>query len=469
MMFSRWSEPDKERLFRLVVVMALIFAIVWAGRNFLTSPRPWLDEGIYVQVSRHLVETGHFGLPIEPGKDISLGYVTVGFPVLVPVAIAFSVFSVSLTVARVVAVAFLLLAIASSALLVRRLYGRRAATWTALLVATFPPLFGHGKNLLGEVPGLAYLFVSLLLYDRSPFFFGIVFGLSVASKPTFLPLVVALGLASFIAIRKGETTWRIVGQRFLGVGLMGIVWVWTQFRSEGFVGVLGHYANPYHLENMRHVILTNAVGFITHTTPIHFLALALIVAIGFFLRRIRRLRSVEWILLVFIVLIWASYFRTAGWYRYFFPAHLPLLVLFPAALAMIASRTRLIRPWVISFACLALLSVNIAMLAKDPVPLYGAEWQDVVATVASKGSDVDVMYLTAPEIAVFHPTESFRQYLDITDALHLGTSALERAKTTPPDLLVVGKRTSQIEPLLAGFTSEREYSHYSIWTRKEKK
>lgn len=469
MNMNNWPASEKDRVFRLVVVVMVGFALVWTLRNFLTSPRPWLDEGIYVQAARHLVETGRFGIPIEPDADTSLAYVTVGFSVIVPVAFAFSVFGASLSVARAVALVFLLIAIVSSAVFVRRLYGRRAGAWTAVLVGTFPPLFGHGKNLLGEVPGLAYLFLSLLVYDRSPFVFGLAFGLAVAAKPTFLPLLPALLVASWFAVRKRETTWRAIGQRFLGTGLVLIVWIWTQFRGEGLVSVFGHYANPYHLQNMREVILTNLFGFFQNTTPLHLLLLALIVAVGFFAHGVRRLRPVEWVLVVFAGMIWASYFRTAGWYRYFFPAHLPLLILAPAALRMVSARIRAFRPWMGSMICLALVGVNIAMLIKDPAPIYGTTWRDVVAAVAEKGSEADVMYLTAPEIAVFHPSESFRQYLDITDALHLGTSALQHAKTSPPDVLVIGKYTPQIEPLLSEFTREREYSHYSIWTRKEER
>ncbi len=466
MSLREWPDTEKERLFRLCLAAALVFAIAWVSRDFLTSPRPWMDEGIYVQAARHLVESGRFGLPIEQGKDISLGVVTVGFPVLVPVALAFSVFGASLCVARVVAVLFILLAIASGAYLIKKLHGRRSAVWSLLLVATFSPLYGHGKNLLGEVPGLAYLFVSLLLFESSPFLFGIFFGLAAASKPTFLPLLPALAVALWIAVRRGQVNIRRVGRMTAGISLMLLAWVWTQFRSEGFVGVLGHYANPYHLENMTRVVLANVNGFVTHATPLHFLALAAIAAVGFAWRGIRRLRAVEWILAIFILLIWASYFRTVGWYRYFFPAHLPLLLLAPAMLRVIASRVRIVRPWLVNAVCVALLAVNVFTLAKDPAPAYGTAWQDVVAAVAAHGPNADVMYLTAPEIAVFHPDESFRQYLDITDALHLGGAALAHAMKDPPDLLVVGARTPEIEPLLSRFHLEREYSNYSVWTKK---
>jgi 4-amino-4-deoxy-L-arabinose transferase-like glycosyltransferase len=71
------------------------------------------------------------------------------------------------------------------------------------LVATFAPLYGNGKNVLGEVPGLLFVLLFLLCVryiesgkstERLFLFAGLMLGLAVVTKPIFLLLLPVVGL-----------------------------------------------------------------------------------------------------------------------------------------------------------------------------------------------------------------------------------------------------------------------------------
>ncbi len=195
MFYARWSEEERDRLFRGALFLIGLGVLLWARVNLLDSPRPWFDEGIYLQAAKNIAERGVFGIQLAPNRFESLSFVTVGYPLLVPLAAVFKMFGVSLESARWMMVAFLIGCVLLAGLLAKRLYGRRAGVIAALLLATFPPMYGNGKNVLGEVSGLFFLFGAALLllsiergkkaWQRFAFA-GAWLSLTLATKPSFL-------------------------------------------------------------------------------------------------------------------------------------------------------------------------------------------------------------------------------------------------------------------------------------------
>ena len=122
-----------------------------------------------------------------------------------------------------------------------------------------------------------------------------------------------------------------------GIAIPLLIWFYTllpsNFTFDYLVRTLQLYRNPYNAEG---TILVNFLRFFKESTPIHFALLL----VAFFLSKIfikpRKWLRLEIILTVFVVLDFIFYLKTAGWYRYFFPAHVLLFVLFPPALGSIA-------------------------------------------------------------------------------------------------------------------------------------
>lgn len=136
------------------------------------APWPWFDEGLNVGTAATLLRAGAYALPDGEALRIFDPAIQTGPTVIVPVALAFAAFGVGFTQARLVIVAFALIAVVGYWLLARRLLGRRAgwlavallAAGTAEPMASFIPM---SRQVLGEVPALAYLLLGMLIWLRA--------------------------------------------------------------------------------------------------------------------------------------------------------------------------------------------------------------------------------------------------------------------------------------------------------------
>ncbi len=447
--------------YRWIVLLSAIGMAVFAGIQLFDSPRPWYDEGIYLQAARQVSERGIFGIPLSPTESAPLTYITVGYPLLVPLAAVFGLFGASIETARLFMLGVMLLVLVAGSYLMRRMYGVRAGAWAAVLLATFAPFYGNGKNVMGEVPGLLYTLLAchaLLTIERGkkdwkPWaVLGSCAALACATKPSFLVLIPAMLFGVWMIIKKQQTSGKelAAGAMAFMIG-MGIWWK-TQFGMAGG-NVLGHYANPYGLSDLAGVVLKNIGGFFTDATPLYFLALA--IGVGTLLWRHRqKLTSVEVVLAVFVLLTWAAYFRTAGWYRYFFLAHVLLILWIPMAMLSFKKCGQ---------AVLAVcLIAQLFMIAKDPFPLYGAHWREARTYIQSLPKDARVLYSNAPEFAFFANELNYTQDLRITERVRLEPVSEEPQNF---NVLFLGPNSSIQPP--NGFYLEKSFGDVKLYTRTQ--
>src|SRR3989344_8241181 len=146
-----------KKLESLVFVSVIFFALFFGTFRLSESPSVWYDEGFYVQSATNLAVSGQFGMHIVPDKIEQLSHITVGYPLIFPLAFSLKVFDTNILAARGLMVFFIVALLISAFFLIRKLYGSHYALGLLLLLATFPPLYGNGKSVLGEVPGLFYL------------------------------------------------------------------------------------------------------------------------------------------------------------------------------------------------------------------------------------------------------------------------------------------------------------------------
>lgn len=183
-------------------------------------PRLWFDEGWNLSVARILAETGVYA-ERELGQLVAADVLSVGPPVIVPLALGFRAFGVGLWQARAPGILFTALAFALLYGLACRLYNRRIAGAT-LFVALFmtgahihlhPILLG--RQALGETPALAYLLIGYAALaggwrERPGLIAVSVLGwsLGLASKPQTLPFFLAsLVVPLIVAAVRREGRW----------------------------------------------------------------------------------------------------------------------------------------------------------------------------------------------------------------------------------------------------------------------
>ncbi len=425
-----------------VAFFIMLFVVVMCFWQLTTNPPVWYDEGIYHQVVRNLATDHRYGLYLGAGEYTDMGFVSVGYPVFFPAAISAVLFGNGVVVLRMVAVAFLIGFVLLFYLLTRRLYGSYVATWSLALLATFSPLYGNGKTFIGEVPGLMYLMAGCLFLLPSPrstrphvrvVGAGLFLGLAASSKPLYLLLLPALAAAvlfhyrSYLSNRFGQI-------RLLLLGFGGIValfiWFATQFGLPSDRGaLLQHYRNPNAVAATGSVIVANAKRFVTEATPAHFaglLGLALVLLIIKYKKR-QPITEVEVVLIFFSLLTVAFYVRTAGWYRYLFPAQAVLFLFFPSTLQALITRFKAIEPfarYMVAAVCTLLLLVQIYPFYQERLK---ARTDDVVffeSLFTSIGSGERVLFYNTPTLAARFNRPEFFQHIAFSPAIAYGQKNL---------------------------------------------
>lgn len=145
------------------LVAALLFLAFF---NLTAYPTTWFDEGAHLLVPKTLVQFGVYGQHSSEGFRYFGATIGIGPTVLLPIAAVFRVFGVGLLPARLVMAVYLVIAIALFFWLARQLGGRRLACIATALVISSPAtgLIETGRQVLGEVPGLAFLAAGLGLW-----------------------------------------------------------------------------------------------------------------------------------------------------------------------------------------------------------------------------------------------------------------------------------------------------------------
>lgn len=429
------SRKQEILLFSLIMVVAVFFSTYCLK----TSPPFWFDEGIFYQVVNNLAFQGVSGVQLAPGVFNDLTLISLGYPVFYPAAWIFRLFGASLLVERGIAVFFLLSLVVVSYFLVRKWYGTRAALITLALLVTFAPLYGNGKSFLGEVPGLFFLFAGILILtylprlNRSNFCLsllaGLVLGMAISVKPSYLPVLPALviGLVInwrvFLTTRKGQET-MIAG--LLGLAAALVIWVLTQFGvSASLSRIFAHYVNPYYVSDWWPVILSNLKRFFVESTPLHFLLLFL-AATWFLFKRFWKKETVfasEITIFVFALLTLAAYLRTVGWYRYFFPAHFILFLFFVPAIKSLLNT--LFKPgkhkifWFWA-AISALFLAQLLPLSKNTLSCNIDAPSAVEPYLTNLGSKERVLFYSLPQLTARYSRFDFYQYIKMSEHLQLG-------------------------------------------------
>jgi 4-amino-4-deoxy-L-arabinose transferase-like glycosyltransferase len=195
-------KPPLEKILLLLLAIGLPLVMFY---NLGVNPRPWHDEGAALILARTLAEDGVYAMRNSDGYQTFGAVQSVGPTVILPTALSFRLFGVGLAQGRAVAALYGLLAVVLFYGMGRKLFDG----WTALLGVFFllaapaVRIFLYGREVLGEVPGLAlflggWLALAQGLQSRrlgwgAPA--GLLFGAAILTKATYLLMIPAtLGL-----------------------------------------------------------------------------------------------------------------------------------------------------------------------------------------------------------------------------------------------------------------------------------
>ncbi|OHA68657.1 MAG: hypothetical protein A3D59_01485 [Candidatus Wildermuthbacteria bacterium RIFCSPHIGHO2_02_FULL_47_17] len=446
-------------------VFLVIFTALVGLYGFQTIPGFWFDEGIMAQAAKNIARYGVYGIQTAPGVFYTNNFwITTGYPVVFPTALFLKIFGISVWAARFTPFIYLILFAVVSYFLIKKLYGFKAAVLAGLLLVTFSPFYGNGKALLGEIPGLFWFVLGALFYliyeekNKPAYFYvsGLVLGLSVATKPYFILIVPGVALLTlFLWFRRCVDFRRFLG--FWGVFSIPIlIWVFFAFDFSSlpnFGATVSYFLNSYSAQTFD--VFGNLFKFVSESTPIHFTVLALAVFVSFFilLKNKKEIPPITFVFLTFIILAFLWYLKTPGWYRYFFPAHIIVLLFFPASLRS------LLNQFIASAAVILLIIFQAVFLFLNYGSLYGDEamlLQKYAKENITESSSVLVDSL--PEVGFVLDNDNFYQRIFISEKFEFGTSPADFTA----DYLVVG-RSGEAG---SGYVLDHEIGHYKLYRRK---
>lgn len=428
--------------FIFIIFLALIL------KGFPDSPSPWYDEGINLNLAKNLAQNGVYDFSTGPGQSTGKPYllITTNYPLLAPMAIFFKLFGAGLHQEKIVMAVFLIAFFWLFYLAAKKYYGKKAALIGLILVTGFLPLYGNGKGALGEIPGIVYFLSGLLILDKKKWWqlilAGLLFGLAAATKSLYMLFIPALaGGEIWLAIKNKKIDWRRWCYLAAGGLLPVCLWVWTilpaSLNQQSFSEFIAYYSNPYNVAPQG-VMFKNFLRFFTETTPLHFLSLFAVFLISKIIKR--RISQMEIIVCFFIALDWFFYLKTPGWYRYFFPAHILLFILFPFALMEIAGSLwggKFRKQTIFIAVTVVLLSQMAPMFTNINTKLYYNPTPRIFANYINKNipADKDILVVNNPAVAFMIDRDKVWQRLAINPYLTVGRDWFGRSEY--PDYVVL--------------------------------
>lgn len=477
-----WDRPTWLQVIFFAGTIAL-FAFL-SLYHLSENPPTWLDEGTNIQVAMNIAEYGLNAIKIAPDTFISSDFTTTSFTVTYPIALAFTFIDIDILTARSVMVAFMALTLLFTYLLISNVSSTKKysiSLSSLLLLITFAPLYGHGKNVLGEVPGLMLFIAALYFLHKAEqlsswklfAFAGVVAGLSMATKPLYL-LVMAPALLVFTVLKWRSIQIRSIITFLLSAGAVLIVWFFIHLgHINGLKEVL--FAANAEDASLTARLLRTSSQFLTELQPMYFLGLLGIWLLSLFARWRRRITidSAELLAVLFALMNLGLYLVSRGFYRYFFPAEVLALIFLPLALLTFPVRER--NRKITRFVGVGVITLLIpfqtyqtffsSWIAESRSSTRSSELAQHLGTLPEGRS---LFLYNVPEAAIFFPSRNYYQYLNYGEKVIRGEENLPLLFSGEPDFVLVDQKFTEQDRLLPLYEESARFDKYTLYRKVEK-
>jgi 4-amino-4-deoxy-L-arabinose transferase-like glycosyltransferase len=440
-----------------LMCIAIAFALFMGTYRLVETPPTWMDEGLITQVAVNMTTQGVYGYQTAPGIFISAEFLTTSYPVIFPLIAVFKIWGVGLIEARTLMVLFILVFILGAYHLVRE--EARFTHWlvpllSLLLLVSFAPLYGHGKNVLGEVPGLM-LFVSALYFlsrmekgsERwgTALSAGLCAGLAMATKPIYLIVLVPSLIITLYFFRVRFSFCKRMWL-FIGCLLPVICWYLIQFAGTTQLSIFT--GNPDTV-SFTTLLINNLRRFVTEFQPLYFAGLLIVWWSSVHIRstRNRRLSAVETIALIFSTVNLCAYTVTLGYYRYFFPGEIIALIFFVPSLWYVWDLVSLRIPFLTRRVFFGFVVMLIGFqMYQTLFTSWIAEYrnsnraQELATQIGSLSADKLILFYNVPEAVIFLSHHNYLQYIRLADSVIRGEENVRALESGVPDMVLVDQK-----------------------------
>jgi len=449
------------------IIIGLSLVLFFSIYKLTESPPVWMDEGIITQVAKNIALHGINGIQVAPEVFDPAWYVTTSYTVTLPISIIFSLFESGILQARSVMVFFIIVLYFATYILIKR-NRYSVVIFTLFFLATFAPLYGQGKNVLGEVPGLVFLVIGLIFLNNIDLklnfkiknlnflIAGLFFGLSIATKPIFILILPALFCTFFIYRNKLLINKRIIIFTTVGLALPIIFWIFFQFGESSLHSVISLYSNPNDVSISKYVF-TNIKRFFTEIQPMYALLLFLIWTFTGVFRYRKGIKPDfgELLAWIFSLLVFMAYFRTIGFYRYFFvPEILSIIYVIPSIFNAIKNKKLIFLVYILFLLLITFQFYQTVFNSWVADYYQSRRTENIQSYMSNFNNQNNIFFYQVPEVVLFATNNKYYQYFVITDSLIVGEKELDYLIKGLPDLVIIPAR---IDP-----STLTLFSHYHI-------
>jgi 4-amino-4-deoxy-L-arabinose transferase-like glycosyltransferase len=423
---------------KIILISVFILAVFLICFHFTDTPSVWVDEGVFTEVAKNLALHGVLGLQTAPGEFFPMNnfLLSTSYPVIVPVAGSFAFFGTGVWQARLPMVIYMLTLVVLFYLFTKRKYGFLPAILSVFFLLSFSPFYGNGRPVQGEVAGLVFLVLGvwlLLFWEEGGFknpkwalFGGLALGLSASTKPIFLlgvSLALVFSLFFWLKKIKNKRTLSILSLSFIAPVF---IWCFIHFSTleelSKFVTNILYFSSNHGTETpLSQTILTNFLKFFTESTPILFLLMFLVIIFSvvykFYKKEDSNISISEFFILSFVILNWLGFLVGTGWYRYFFPAHVLLYLLFPASIIVLSQifNKEILKKslFIIPVFLIIFQFYHLVFLSDTSFIAKRTANSELSAALSKIKSNEKVLFYNVPEVIIFLRGDNYSQYLNM--------------------------------------------------------
>lgn len=323
-------------------------ALLFFLRELGTFPAAWNDDSLFMIVAREYSLGNGYVLPLL-GRPWPNPYIlAVGSPLIYPAAFFMKMLGPSVVAARIPMVIYLCGTAILLYWLTRKIADRHSARFATALLVSLSAFVNTGKVVMGEVPGIFFSLIALLLLTkkrmsvRQSILCGICVGLSIVTKLPYAFVLAGVGVAWM---------WALLQKRYPEVRSLTIAGFCALLAFVVFSPQLGIADKGFFVEIYAWLMGTDDILLPKHvlwTQPesllrLPFFSYGLIFALGTvgFLKLRRSIPNALSISIVTTIILFTAYtFSRSGWYRHLLAAHILLLPFVPTGTRIMLGKNR---------------------------------------------------------------------------------------------------------------------------------
>ncbi len=403
----------KKYYTEIIFSMLLIAVVAVSLPNLTTKPRLWFDEGINIEFAKNFLEFGRLDALIAPGvfSGMTRFYQASGYPLLLPLSAFFALFGSGPAQARSYMLCWMVIALISVFIFVRRLAGKEEALMVSLLVATFASFHDNGRAVMGEIPGFVFLLWALYwaFWKDSYVMSGMLFGLAISAKPSVYISVLPAIAVLLWAERKNF--WKNGFKIFAGLVPPFLVRIWfvmpDMFSLAAWKEVIGLFQNPFGSGISPWSYIMDNIASIPRTYTILYFGLFTAVILFDYFRKAEKdpvYRKFFSFAIIYNFFAFLYYLKSPGWLRYMIAADLLTYILMVVAVKDILSG--LFKKNLIFYLAVSGLIVFQAFYFFTAAKIFYSNSEEaVIRLVDTEFKNDTIGIFNVPEIGAFVPAD----------------------------------------------------------------